>query len=286
MHVRGFLFSFIWLWSCGCHLLALRYMRALGGQIPAQMSVLRELLFLVTSQLTSQQDDATWAFLVPLPTRILKENLCTLALLNSCTSCEEEEDHHENTPWAKQARERPGPHCICWSFPTGNQAKLCFTKAKAAKAGLHLSSCSRLQCTSRAGTAWPGPLTAPNQPQVPPAASAWAKMFHFPSTPPLPWSQNKAKQKTPCREGWTDWWFGLFCVFAFKWEGITGGGGREKKQYWGGLVIFGAHLLEKWISLWIQKLGARSQEDICPMLHNQWTSFSYAISTSASKNRA
>lgn len=170
-----------------------------------------------------------------------------------------EEDYHENVPWAKQARERPGPHPTCWSFPNGNQAKPYFTKAKAAKAGLLLSSCIRLcllmQCTCRAATETvPGPLRAPNQAQDPRAPSAWAKMIHFPLTPPLPWSQNKAKQKTPCREGWMDWWFGLFCVFAFKWEGIIGGGGREKKQYRGGLVIFGAHLLEKWISLWLPEI--------------------------------
>lgn len=161
---------------------------------------------------------------------------------------EEKEEDHENIPWAKQARERPGAHPTCWSFPLETKLN-CILQKKSSKSR---SPSLKLLQSSHCNSAWP--FDSPNQAQDPGAATAWAKMLHFPSTPPLPWPQDKAKQKTPCREGWMDWWFGLFCVFAFKWEGIIGGGGRKKKQYWGGLVIFGAHLLEKWISLWIPEI--------------------------------
>lgn len=253
-----------------------------------RLSVLKELLFL----LTPQQDDVIWAFLVPLPTRVLKENLNTLAPLNSCKFLWGEGRPPWKYPMGQTGKGEPGPHSSCWSFPSANQAKLCFTEAKAAKAGFPEAApgCAHW-CNAHAEQplqrAVPGPLTAPNQARIPEQRQPEQGCSIFPGLLPFPGHKTKQNKRHPAeKDGWMDWWFGLFCVFAFKWEGIIGGGGREKKQYWGGLVIFGAHLLEKWISLWIQKLWACSQEGICSMLHNHWTSFSYAISTSDIKSRA
>lgn len=205
MNMGGFLFSFICLWCCGWHLLAPRHVRALGGQIPAQNTrpkphALRELPF----PLPPQQEDATQPFPAILPTKVHGDSICTPAAPWSCNLLGEGGPQRK-TPLAKQGR--LGPHPASWSFPTSNQAKLYFTKARAGKARVPISQaalgCARW-CIAQAEQLLKLCL-APHQSKIRPrilhTAPAWAKMFLFSLPPPLPWSKTKSKQKTPCRDG-------------------------------------------------------------------------------------
>lgn len=252
MNMRGFLFSFICLWSCGCHLLAPRFMRALGGQIPAQ-TICSEGAPIPTHTSTG------WCYL-SLPSSSSHQGTQGKDLHPGCSEVLQASGRRRRTTMktshgpnrrgrgqdpillADPSPQETKPNCILQKQKQVSSLKLLQSVLTDAK---HMQS---RHCNS----AWPFESPKPGSGSY--SSISWAKMFHFPSTPPLPWSQNKAKQRTSCREGWMDWWFGLFCVFAFKWEGIIGGGGSEKKQYWGGLVIFGAHLLEKCISLWISEI--------------------------------
>lgn len=115
MNVRGFLFSFICLWSCGCHLLALR--RALGGQIPAQTllgssrsySYLNRMMLLEPSQ-----------FLFPPGSS--REASAPCLLSSPASFWEEKEGHHENIPQAKQAGRGQNP--ILLADPSPLETKL------------------------------------------------------------------------------------------------------------------------------------------------------------------
>lgn len=249
-----------------------------------KLSVLRELQFL----LTPQQDD-TWAFLVPLPTTVLKENPgCSEFLqapgrrirITMKISHGSKGKGEARTPLFLLILPHWKPSWTVFYTSWSSKSRCpCLKLLQAVPTGaMHMQS-------SHCSSAWPS--GSPNQARIPEQHQPEQRCSIFPGLLPFPGHRTKQNKRHPAeKDGWMDWWFGLFCVFAFKWEGIIGGGGREKKQYWGGLVIYGAHLLEKWISLWIQKWWACSQEDICSMLCDQWCSFSYAISTSASKNRA
>lgn len=286
-NVRGFLFSFICLWSCGCHLLALRHVTALGGLIPAQ---------------TVYSEGA------PIPTHT-STGWCYLSLPSSSSHWGPQGKHlHSGCSEVLQAsgrrrriimkishgpnRQGRGQDPILLANPSPLETKRnCILQKQKQQKQVSISQAAS-GCAHWCNAHSEQPLQqclALWQPQARPRIleqhQPEQRCSIFPQLLPFPGHKTKQNKRHPAeKDGWIDWWFGLFCVFAFKWEGIIGGAGREKKQYLGGLVIFGAHLLGKWV----KSVDSRNYEHVLKMiyaqsvLHDHWTSFSYAISTTAS----
>lgn len=213
MNVGGFLFYFICLWSCGCHLLAPRYMSALGGQIPAQT---------VSSEGAPISTDTSTGWYLSLPSSSSHHGPQgkPWLLWIPASSWEENKDHHENISWVKRQGRGQDPTLLADPSPLETKLNCILHKLKqqkqvsmsqAAAGCAHWCNAHAEQPLQQCLAFW-----QPKPGQDPRAASAWAKMLHFPWTPPFPWSHNKAKQKTPCREGWMDglmiWVVLCFCI--------------------------------------------------------------------------
>lgn len=200
-------------------------------------------------------------------------------LLGPASSWEEEEDHDEKSPGQTgKGKARTPSHLL------SNQAKPYFTKARAGKAQVPVSQADALH---RQSSHWNG-----TRPPASPKPGPGSHTQHQPeqrcsSSPPLPpFPGHKTKQnKRHCRDGWTNEWFGIFfffCGCAFKWEGIIG---EKKKQCWGGLAIFGAHLLEKWISLWIPEIMTTFSRRYTLNLNGHWTFLQFPPVLSGTERR-
>lgn len=181
----------------------------------------------------SQQENATQPFPALLPTGVPGDSICT-QLLRGPASTQEERDHNEKSPLARQAKERPGRHPTSWFFTTSNQAKLYKNKSRESS-GLHLSSsfglCPLMYCTRRTATEMvSGPSSIQNQAQDPVPSTSLSKDVRplLTSSPSLVTKQNK--RHPAGMGGRMHGWFGIwgFFGFAFKWEEIIGG--KKKKK--------------------------------------------------------
>ena len=163
--------------------------------------------------LPHQWKDAPWPSPALLPTGVLGDSICTPA------APREEEDLNEKLPLVKQARERLGPLPTSWSFPTSNQYKLYFTKARAGKAQVSISQAA-LGCACWWTAYAEQPLKwypDPHQPKIRPGilhtAAAWAEdvSLLLTTSPPLDTKQSKTKDTLQAWvDGWMIWDLGLF----------------------------------------------------------------------------